>query len=51
MSKMKLHAIFLQRKEHYQKQHAPELYAALDEYTCEGNSEIFEDHCFGETSR
>ena len=43
MSKMTIKALFVQRKEDYEGQYAPELQFAIDEFTHEENPEPLED--------
>jgi len=42
---MKIHILFLQRHEDYEWQYAPEVLAAVDEYTNDENPEWFIDRC------
>jgi len=42
---MKIHCLFLQRPERYEGENAPELLAAVDEFTMEENSEWFTEQC------
>ena len=43
MSKMTIKALFIQRTEHYEGQHAPELLDAVDEYTDDENPSYFDE--------
>lgn len=45
MSTMNLHVLFIQRKENYEGQYAPEALVVCDEYTMEENPQVFEKEC------
>ncbi len=42
---MELHVLFIQRKESYHEEHAPEALVIADEYTMDENPEWFEKRC------
>lgn len=42
---MNLHILFIQRKESYHEQYAPEALVVWDEYSMEANPEGFEEAC------